>query len=393
MNLSRRSALLGLSSVLTLGRSALALAYAPTDRRFVVIILRGGLDGLSAVQPYGDPSLTGLRGEIALAQPGQEAGLLDLGGFFGLHPALQRAHQMYAAGEFLPVHAVAGAYRTRSHFDAQDFMECGSDHRMDSGWLNRVVQVLAPSPAASKKEAIAIGVTVPLLLRGNSLVGSWGPTRIKAPPFALYQQATELAARDPAIGPALATGLQERNFLEETVGRKGLPRDAKDFSKLAAAAGEVMAASDGPRIAALEMDGFDSHGTQMPLLHLLLTRLDAGISGLKQGLGPAWRSTVVLIMTEFGRTARSNGTKGTDHGTAGVAFLAGGAVSGGRVLADWPGLGTGKLFEDRDLQPTLDLRSVAKGVLADHLGFGAQAVESVFPGSASAAPMRRLIRA
>ncbi len=391
MNLTRRSALLGLSSALTLGRASLALAHAPTNGRFIVVILRGGLDGMSAVVPYGDPALMGLRGEITQPQPGQEGGLLDLGGFYGLHPAMTRSHEMFKAGEMAAIHAVAGPYRTRSHFDAQDFLECGAGYRMDSGWLNRAVATLQPSSRDAEKTAVAIGVTVPLLLRGPTMVASWGPSNFKPPPEDLYLRAAELAAYDPAIGPALVAGLREDRHMAETLGR-GMPRNAHDFAQLAAAAGKVMAPAEGPRIAALELDGFDSHGNQPPLLHLLLGRIDAGMAALRQSLGSAWQNTVVLTMTEFGRTARSNGTKGTDHGTAGVAFLAGGAINGGRVIATWPGLGPGRLLEDRDLQPTTDLRSVAKGILKQHLGFSDAGLAQVFPGSAGAAPMMNLVR-
>src|SRR5271166_5171693 len=187
--LSRRSALLGLTAAVTLARASLAVAAAPTERRFVVVILRGALDGLSAVVPYGDPALVGLRGEIVPPGPGQPDGLLDLGGFYGLHPSLARLHGMFAAGEALPVHDVAGPTRVRSHFEAQDCLESGADHRMTSGWLNRAVVAL-PGVAHGRPEgdALAIGVSVPLLLRGPATVGSWAPHGVITPPPDLYAQ-------------------------------------------------------------------------------------------------------------------------------------------------------------------------------------------------------------
>ena len=391
MNLSRRSALLGLSAALTFGRASLALANAPTDRRFIVIILRGGLDGMAAVVPYGDPALAGLRSEIVPPGPGQPRGLLDLGGFYGLYPTMTHSYEMFKAGELAPVHAVAGPYRTRSHFDAQDFMESGSDHRMDSGWLNRAVAALDPSTRDAEKTAVAIGVTVPLLLRGPTRIASWGPSSFRPPPEELYAQAAALAAADPVIGPALASGLHEDAYMRYTLGRKGLPHDGHDFVQLAVAAGKVLSTEGGPRIAAIEMNGFDTHSNQPGLLQYLLPRLDSGLGALKQNLGPAWRETVVLTMTEFGRTAHADGTLGTDHGTASVAFVAGGAVAGGRVVATWPGLGPGRLLDNRDLEPTVDLRSVAKGLLKQHVGLGDAALAQVFPGSGSATPLMNLV--
>jgi uncharacterized protein (DUF1501 family) len=387
-HLTRRSALLGLASAFTLGRASLALADAPTDRRFIVIILRGALDGLSAVVPYGDAALAGLRGEIVPPGPGRDGGLLDLGGFYGLHPALTNLHAMYQAGEALAVHAVAGPYRVRSHFEAQDYLESGADHRMSSGWLNRAIEALPP-PAAHG-EALAVGVAVPLLLRGPATVASWAPHGTAALDADLYARIAAINQADSVLGPAIAEGLSERGF-SATVLSGGEPAQNRyAFPALARAAGELLRADGGPRIAALEVGGWDTHTAQVPRLTGVLRQLDAGLAALKTELGPAWRQTAILTMTEFGRTVRVNGTRGTDHGTGTVAFVLGGAVAGGRVVADWPGLAPGRLFEDRDLQATCELRSVAKGLLAQHLGLGASALGVVFPDSASAAPMRGL---
>ena len=390
-HLTRRCALLGLASACTLGRVSLALADAPTQQRFVVIILRGALDGLAAVVPYGDAALAGLRGDILPPAPGQDGGLLDLGGFYGLHPALTDLHAVYQAGEALAVHAVAGPYRVRSHFEAQDYLESGADHRLASGWLNRVVTTLQTPPG--QHEAMAIGVSVPLLLRGPAVAASWAPHGTATLDADLYVRIAELSRADPLLGPAIAEGLGERGFSDRVLAGEEAPRNRYAFPALAKAAGEMLRADAGPRIAALEIGGWDTHAAQIPRLAGVLRQLDAGLAALKAGLGDAWRQTVVLTMTEFGRTVRPNGTKGTDHGTGTVAFLLGGAVRGGRVLADWPGLGPGRLFEDRDLQPTCDLRSVAKGVLAEHLGLGASSLAAVFPDSAAAQPMHGLLQA
>jgi uncharacterized protein (DUF1501 family) len=393
MNLSRRTALLGLATTLSIGRAAMALASAPTDKRFVVVILRGALDGMAAVVPYGDPSLSGLRGAIVPPAPGQPDGLLDLGGFFGLHPALTGLHGLYTANELLPVHAVAGAYRVRSHFEAQDYLESGADHRMTSGWLNRVVAAMPPAETTRPEgEALAIGVSIPLLLRGSAQVANWAPHGFAQPARDLYAAIAALNRSDPVTGPAIAEGLRARGFSAGVMAGEEEPKDKYAFPTLARSAGEMLRAPDGPRIAALELDGWDTHSAQANRLTGPLTQLDAGLVALKAAIGPAWAQTAVLVMTEFGRTARVNGTNGTDHGTGTVAFVLGGGVAGGTVKATWPGLGSGQLFENRDLAPTTDLRAVAKGLLSAHLGLDSAALAQVFPGSAGATPMTGLIR-
>src|SRR3984957_2859133 len=386
MILSRRTALLGIATTFSIGRTSLALASAPTDKRLVVVILRGALDGMAAVVPYGDPGLTALRAEIVPPSPGQPGGLLDLGGFFGLHPALTGLHDMYQSNEALIVHAVAGGYRVRSHFEAQDCLESGADHRMTSGWLNRVVAAmpaadLPPGTDRPDGEAIAIGVSVPLLLRGPAPVANWAPHGFAQPAPELYATIAALNQGDPITGPAIVEGLRARGFSAAVMDGQQEPRERDGFAALARSAGEMLRAPDGPRIAALEIGGWDTHTAQVNRLVGPLKQLDAGLVALKTALGPAWARTAVLVMTEFGRTARVNGTRGTDHGTGTVAFVLGGAVAGGRVAGAWPGLGAGQLFEGRDLAPTADLRSVARGILGPHLGLDGTALASVFPGS------------
>jgi uncharacterized protein (DUF1501 family) len=405
-HLPRRSALLGLTSMMSMGGASLALAAAPTDQRFVVILLRGAMDGLTVVAPYGDPGLAALRAPLIPPQPGQERGMFDLGGTFGLHPAMSGAHDLYKANELLLVHAAAGPYRVRSHFEAQDLLEYGADHSMSSGWLNRVAGAI-PSQAsagrltqvdgaavtgASMAAALAIGQTIPLSLRGPAPVSNWAPHTFGEPQPALYQQILALHRHDPISGPAIANGLRARGFTEDAVRDMSKEGGRFAFPKLAQAAGRLLGAAGGPRLAAMELGGWDTHTGQMGRLNGPLTELDNGLTALKTEMGDAWRKTVVLVMTEFGRTARINGTNGTDHGTASVAFVAGGAVAGGRVVANWPGLGRGQLYEDRDLAPTTDLRSIAKGILAAHLGLNGAALASVFPGGEAAQPMNGLVR-
>jgi len=390
--LSRRSALLGLSSAVVLGRTSLALAAAPTEQRFAVIILRGAMDGLSAVVPYGDPDLAKWRPELLPPEPGQPGGLLDLGGYYGLHPALTGMHEMYRRGELLPVHAVAGHYRSRSHFEAQDYLESGTDVRMDSGWLNRALSMM-PKPALPGQEpAITVSVTVPLLLRGPIEVATWAPPTFDPLDADLYFRIVALNQPDPITGPALVDAMRQRGFSDKALASRTPPRNQDAFASLCGAAARLMRAPDGPRVAALELEGWDTHTGQPPRLAAALTELDTGLVEFRKEMGDIWKRTVVLVVTEFGRTVRADGTLGTDHGTGTAAFIAGGAVAGGRVQANWPGLAQHNLFENRDLQPTADLREVGKGLLAAHLGLDAAALLQVFPGSEQAMPMGRLLR-
>jgi uncharacterized protein (DUF1501 family) len=392
--LSRRAALLGLASVATLGRSALAVASAPTDKRFVVVLLRGAMDGLAAVTPYGDAALAGLRDALLLAEPGREGGLLDLGGFFGMHPALAELYGMYRAGEALAVHAVAGAWRSRSHFEAQDYLEFGVDHRLTSGWLNRVAgQITPPGAKPGTDAALAMSNAMPLLLRGPAPAVTWLPQSFQQPEPDLYARIAALHTKDEVTGPAIAAALRERGFSEGVLASAEKPANRFSFAALAGAAGKLLAAADGPRLAALEVGGWDTHSAQNARIADPLRQLDAGLAALKTGLGDAWNKTVVLVITEFGRTVRINGTGGSDHGTGAVAFVLGRPVAGGRVLGNWPGLGRDNLLENRDLMPTTDLRSVAKGLLAGHLGLRGAALDRVFPDSDSAAVLRGMLRA
>ncbi|NKC30745.1 DUF1501 domain-containing protein [Falsiroseomonas selenitidurans] len=387
----RRGLLLGLGATFALGRARLAFAQAPGERRLVVILLRGAMDGLFVVQPYADPGLAALRAPLVLPEPGREGGLLDLGGRFGLHPRFSHLHALFTAGQASLLHAVAGPYRSRSHFEAQDLLESGNPQRLTSGWLNRALQGL---PAAQQTGAgMAIGTGVPLLLRGAVPVGSYAPGEVESPAPDLMYRLAGLHQADPKLHQAFAEGMRSRGFTSQTLGAPDQDRERGSFPRLALAAGKLLAEARGPRVAALELGGWDTHVQQAGRLRGPIAALDDGLARLQEGLGEAWARTAVLVVTEFGRTARVNGNAGTDHGTAGVAFLVGGAVAGGRVLADWPGLGTEALLENRDLRPTRDLRSLAKGLLRDHLRLPAAAVARAFPDSPEVPPLGGLVHA
>lgn len=388
---TRRGFLLGLGASLVIGRTRAAFAQAPGDRRLVVVILRGAMDGLFVAQPYGDPGFRELRGPLALPEPGREGGTLDLGGQYGLHPMFANLHGMYRQNQALVLHAVAGPYRSRSHFEAQDLLEGGAENRLTSGWLNRAIQAMPNPPEA--RAGLAIGTGVPLLLRGQAPVGSYSPPGLERPSADLMFRLAALQGAEPRLAAAFQEGMRSRGFTMGALGEPANDPERASFPRLAQVAGRLMSERNGPRVAALEIGGWDTHAQQGTRIQGPIRALDSGLQELRAALGENWARTAVLVITEFGRTARVNGNAGTDHGTGGVAFLLGGAVAGGRVLAEWPGVGQGRLFENRDLAATTDLRAVAKALLRDHLRLPDRAVAAAFPGSDSVAAMRGLVRA
>jgi uncharacterized protein (DUF1501 family) len=404
---TRRELLLG-SGVLFAWAAMPRLARAEgRDPRFLVIVLRGALDGLATVAPVGDPDWQRLRGDDALRRDGDHAAL-PLDDLFALNPAMPNLHRLYRAGQATVVHAVASPYRERSHFDGQDVLESGltKPGASDSGWLNRALQTLAPTGHVAGKPAFAVGPITPLVARGAAPVMSWTPPHLQPASTDTMNRLLDLYRHTDS---RLAQALQERGEIaaiaqggtmaadKNNPQQNGIPGAALRayFSSAVGAAAKFMARADGPRVGALAFDGWDTHaneGIAHGRLAVLLGALDGGFAALESGMGDAWRETVVAVVTEFGRTARINGTEGTDHGTATVALLAGGALKGGRVVADWPGLSDNSLYEGRDLRPTTDLRAVLKGLLRDHLRADERALASrVFPGSETAKPIGGLI--
>jgi uncharacterized protein (DUF1501 family) len=360
--------------------------------RFVVVILRGALDGLAAVPPYGDPDYARLHQDLAIAPPGTADGALGLDSTFGLHPALEFLHERYAGGELIVFQAAASPYRDRSHFDGQNVLENGFRQPLGSadGWLNRA---LASMPV----HAVAIAQNVPLILRGGVPVLSKSPTPSPDVDEELLARLQDLYSKDDWFSARLAESVQSERLGDASANgeTRGKPLDRIGAAARMAAA--VMTSDGGPEVAVLEATGWDTHANQGGAKGVLAQRLrglDAALRGLADDLGPLWAQTAVLVITEFGRTVAMNGTRGTDHGTGSCAFLVGGAVHGGRVISDWPGLAAASLLDDRDLRPTLDLRSVFKGILDEHLRIDAQTLaRRVFPDSTQARALGGLIRA
>ncbi len=385
------------------GLPALARAEG-RDPRLLVIILRGALDGLAAVAPVGDPGWVKLRGEKALV-PGGKIAPLPLDGFFALNPAMPNLHRLYGAKQAAFIHAASTSYRERSHFDGQDILESGMEKPgfTDSGWLNRALARLkADGGVKGEGRAFAVGPLTPLVARGPAPVFSWQPQRLAPASADTTQRLLDLYGK---TDPALAAALEGRLRLlalgkdgaegERAGPAPGAARAA--FAEAAGAAARYLSRPDGPRVGAMAFNGWDTHineGIASGALANLLGALDGAIAAIETGLGPAWSETIVVLATEFGRTARINGAEGTDHGTGTVALLAGGALNGGRVIADWPGLGDANLHENRDLRATTDIRAALKGVLRDHLRVdGKHLASDVFPGSGKVAPMAGLTRA
>jgi uncharacterized protein (DUF1501 family) len=381
------------------------------DPRLLVVVLRGALDGLATVAPVGDPDWVALRGDNVLRLEGPTPGL-PLNDFFALNPAMPNLHRLYRAGEASIVHAVATPYRERSHFDGQDVLESGlaAPGTVDSGWLNRALVAIEPGGrianerAAGGGKAFAVGPIAPLVVRGPAPVLSWTPPRLEPATDDTLMRLLELYRHTDV---SMARALEERIGLA-AIARAGgidtMPKNVQPaaavrvrayFAESAGGAAKFMARPDGPRVGALAFDGWDTHANEGAVngrLAALLGALDGAIAAIEIGMGPAWHDTVVAVVTEFGRTARINGSDGTDHGTGTIALLVGGAVKGGRVIADWPGLKEANLHQQRDLKPTTDLHAVLKGVLRDHLRVPDAALATmVFPDSAAVKAISGLV--
>ena len=385
-----RSALIGCSLAASPLLTPVSLAAAPGDNRLVVILLRGGMDGLDVVRPYGDPAYAALRGDAGLSA---EDPAIDLDGYFALHPALRPLMPLWARGQLGFAHAVSTPYRDkRSHFDGQDLLEAGlSDLNSGlsrDGWLNRVLQNLPDSGPAT---AYAVGRDPLNVLAGPATTQRWSPEA----DLALSPQAITLArlimADDPQFNAAFEQAMAISDSDGDAVAMNGTPAQMMSRARNAGGKGNLerrVAEFIGKRlrqetrIAAFSITGWDTHQRQDRSLPNALGRLSEAILTLQTTLSePVWNKTTVVAVTEFGRTARLNGSGGSDHGTGGLMVLAGGALRGGQVVGDWPGLSEAQLYERRDLMPTRDLRAYLGWLLHSQFGLSVSTLEtSIFPG-------------
>jgi uncharacterized protein (DUF1501 family) len=406
---------LAASGALLTSRLAFANTTIHGKSRFVFIILRGALDGLAAVPPVGDPDYAALRRDLAMPA----SSVLPLNGTFGLHPSLSFLGESYTARELIVFHAIASPYRERSHFDGQDVLENGyvRAHAAQSGWLNRGLTAIPAARTTGAELGVALGQNIPLVMRGPAAVTSWSPSKLAALDEDTIERITDMYSADPLLAARLADALAADAIADVPMSADAAAANVDPASTLAPnprtkpnaagyggarytevihAAAEFLRRDDGPKVAVFDTTGWDTHaneGAAQGQLAGRLAALDAGLRTLKEQLGPGWNDTAVLMATEFGRTAAINGTRGTDHGTATAAFLIGGAVRGGRVIADWPGLSSRALYQGRDLMPTQDLRSVVKGVMEEHLLVPTRALDTtVFPDSGAVKAISGLVR-
>ncbi|WP_019621261.1 DUF1501 domain-containing protein [Amphritea japonica] len=370
-------------SLLTLGfTTPISFANSIKDPRLVVIILRGGMDGLAAVPAYGDPFYRSSRGKLALNTPRMAEGAIDLDGFFGLNPNFKSLAKLYRRQEALVFQAIAPPYAQRSHFYAQDVLETGLTAPLghSSGWLYRALTGLTAG-RSPEQYAYSLGAGIPRIVQGQVPVGAWAPDRLPDPDEDTLERLMALYEQDSYLGPKLQAGFNADQMINSMGGKL---KGRNNLSTVAKAAARFITRIDGPRIAVMDSSGWDTHawqGTTKGRLANRFRELDTVLENLMHDMGSVWQQTAVLVVTEFGRTVAVNGTSGTDHGVGSAAFLLGGAVRGGRVESDWPGLAKNQLFEGRDIQPTLDMRALFAGVLHQHMGLDRNFVEDVvFPG-------------
>ena len=324
--------------IATFGDPVVRFAQVRQSGRLVFVLLRGGFDGLAAVVPHGDPAYRALRGPLAF----DPADLFALRDGFGLAPGLAPLREFWQRGELVVLHAVAIPYRTRSHFDGQAILETGLDRPIGAsdGWLNRLLQVMP-----GERSGIAIASGLPRSMTGSHEVQTWSPAQLGTVDDAYLDRLATLYRADPTLHGRFEAALQQQYRVgEEAMAGGGARRGG--ITPLMQATARILRPSTGPNVAAVEFSGWDTHANQGlagGALARLLGQLAEGLVAFRAAMESAWSDTTVVVMTEFGRTARPNGTRGTDHGTAGAGFLIGPKVARSALVADWPGLGDGAL--------------------------------------------------
>ncbi len=364
MGLNRRHFLQGGAALSLAGHGQLQAQPAWRGRRLLVILLRGGMDGLTAVPAIGDPQLAVLRAGLVPERA------LALEGIHAMHPRLAQWHRAWTEGQAAVVHATSFAYTGRSHFEGQDIMQSGiaSPYASSTGWLGRAMH------ASGLGGGVSISIPMPLLLRGHPGSDTRYSTWLATPPARLVEAVARRWSADPAMAP-YADAVAARYQGMDSAGM--LPAPAEPFAQtrtpraLARMAGQAMRPADGPMVGLIDLHGFDTHASQGAAdgTHAdRLAAIDQVLEGYREAIGDRWGESLVVTLTEFGRTAAENGTTGTDHGWGTCILLAGGLVAKARVHADWPGLGPQDLFEKRDLRVTTDAATVYAQVASSVLG-------------------------
>lgn len=396
-----------------LSRFPVAYGRAQTDKRLIVIILRGAMDGLHALAPYGDKDYAKIRPGLALQAPGGDRPVIDLDGSFGLHPALAPMKPLYDRGQLAFIPAASTQYRARSHFEAQNLLETlgSAPYVMKTGWLNRALMVMS---GGDERMGLALGPSVPLILYGKAGVRTESESRIPEVTDEFMSRISAMYDSDPAFHKAIAQAMEEEsktgmmardmtsaNMASEDMMSESMMSDMSEMGDMRLrpnnlgdttfAAATLLRAADGPRVAVIEAGGWDTHYAQERRLTALFKDLSEGLVTIKSELGDVWTDTAVVVVSEFGRTARENGSNGTDHGTGGLAMVAGGSVKGGQILGTYPGLSSAALFEDRDLMPTSSVEGIFKAVLQQHMGLSERALNTaIFPDLLAIKPMDNL---
>lgn len=380
---------LSAAGVMTSAIAPPVFADVPTKKRLILINLKGAMDGLHALAPYADRHYHKLRPTLGLGAPGTDRPVIDLDGSFGLHPALKPLQSLYRAKELVLVPAISMQYRQRSHFEAQNMLEGGGSlpYQQKTGWLNRTILEMGGAP---NRIGLALGPTVPLIMRGQADIRTWSDSRLPEADEGFLSRINALYENDPIFHKAFAQSQQDKSnpAMMENINRIG-----GRFVLSIQAALTMLKDKKGPRIAVLEASGWDTHYAQERRLNKLFGELANALALIKNELGPMWKDTAVVVVSEFGRTAAENGSKGTDHGTGGLAILAGGSVNGGKIWGVWPGLSNIALLDARDLAPANHLESLFKAILNQHLGLSErQIADTVFPGLNSIKIMENLFR-
>lgn len=399
-DVNRRRLLLAATAaaVLPFGGGAWAATAEAGPKRLIVIVLRGAVDGLNIVVPHAEDAYYQARPSIAIARPGEPDGALALDARFGLHPALVSLLPLWREGSLAFIHAAGSPDPSRSHFDAQRYLENGTPGRSTTvdGWMNRLLQAL-PGPRGPT-DAISVGPTLPRILAGAAAVANLplGPRAGKTLPIDQPQIAgafDRLYAGTDALDEAYREGRQAHAQLiadldsEQELADGGAPPPA-GFAARAARLAHLIGRDAHIRLAFVGLGGWDTHvdqGSHSGRLANRLRPLGTGLAALAHGLGSTWRDTVIIVLSEFGRTVRENGDRGTDHGHGNVIWIMGGAVKGGQVYGEWPGLTPGHLYQKRDLAVTTDFRTAIAAILGRHMGLPDRQLDAVFPGAPAVA--------